>query len=112
VHIISALVNPDDDEGNETVTIKNCGDVTIIDITGWTIAGNNTNTSELMEKELLAGETYTIKGLGKSGSAQLKNKVGSTITLYDKDDEQVDRVTYDRTTSGKVIGVDNFSREL
>jgi hypothetical protein len=112
VRIISALVNPEPtDAENETVTIKNCGDVRI-DLTGWTIKGNNDNTSRLMKKELLAGEKYTIKGLGKSGSAQLKNKAGSTITLYADAERKnvIDKVTYDKTTPGEEIGTDNFSR--
>ena len=110
VRIISALVNPEaTDAENETVTIKNCGNVPI-DLTGWTIAGKNGNTSELKEKELLAGEKYTIEGLGRAGSAQLTNKVDSAITLYDEDKTEIDQVTYDRTTSGEEIGMDNFSR--
>ena len=112
VRIVSALVNPDGRDANrETVTIENLGN-TSVNLKGWTIAGRNDNKSDLEDTELAPGERYVIEGLGRSGSAQLTNRVDSTITLYDDAQNVIDEVTYDRTTSGEEIGEDNFSREL
>ena len=110
VRIISALVNPEgDDQGKETVTIKNYGN-SLISLTGWTISGNNGNLSDLEGKDLGEGETYKINGLGKDGFAQLTNRAASKITLYNNDAKLVDEVTYDKTTSGVELRNDDFTR--
>ena len=113
--IVSALVNPDGHDGRddnmETVTIENLG-ITSVNLKGWTIAGNNGNTSDLDDMELAPGERYVIEGLGRSGSAQLTNRIGSTITLYDDAQNIIDKVTYDRFPSGEEIDNDDFSRGL
>ena len=85
-----------------------------MNLAGWTVKGNNDKTSPLEGIDLAPGKRYVIKGLGAASdsSAQLRNEVGSTITLFDGAQIEIDQVTYDKTTSGVEIRKDNFSREL
>ena len=96
IRIVAALVNPDgDDTGKETVSLINTSNRRI-DLTGWTIAGNNGVGFTLLDDDaaaLDAGEIRTFRLPARS--AQLTNKTAK-ITLTNAKRETVQVVNYDK----------------
>lgn len=99
VRIVAALVNPpEEDKGNETVTLKNPTNATI-DITGWKIKSNNNKESVLDKSNNLkldAGEEKSFILDGEGAQFVNKPKGLAKITLLDDNGIEVDTVTYSR----------------
>lgn len=93
VRIAGALVNPEGvDPGHETVTVLNASPAAV-DLSGWTLADRNKQTSPLPLDTLAPGEATRIR-LDGTG-AQLSNK-GGIITLLDPRGLKIDGVSYTR----------------
>ncbi len=103
IRIIAALPNPEgSDTDKETVTLVNIGS-SVVDIKGWSIAGNNDNAFEIASNSKLDGGEFRTYRL-PSRYAQLTNKAGATITLSDANGTLVQQVTYkEKPASGETV---------
>lgn len=93
VRISAALINPDgDDDDKESVTLRNTGQKDV-DISGWTIEGNNGRRFKIGSKVLNPGQDHTFLRDGDN-KFELRNNGGGDIRLRNGEGAVIDEVTY------------------